>query len=383
VLGDRVQVMGERSRSTWRSGVLVIGLSLPWVGCATAPPKIGPIEAGSVRIELLALTTLPPDLEFEGTRVGGLSAISWTGDGNRYLVASDDPSEHAPARIYELEIERASAEMEVAVVSMTHLSEEKGNTFRRGTIDPEGIVSGSEGSFWLSSEGNAMARIGPSVVHYDSQGHPLRVLTVPPHYSPDPSGQGVRPNQGFESLTAAPGTHYLFTALEGALHEDGPSADVGVRTPSRVLRYELDSDDPPTEFRYWAEAVTRRPALPGAFRTAGLVELLALDAERLLALERSFGVGTGYTIRLFLASLAEATEIGAPVADGAAQTPEPTPIAKELLLDFADLGIAPRNLEGITFGPPTSDGRLTLVMVSDNNFRDGDRTQVIQLAIEF
>jgi hypothetical protein len=58
-------------------------------------------------------------------------------------------------------------------------------------------------------------------------------------------------------------------------------------------------------------------------------------------------------------------------------------VAKRLILNVeADLGIEPDNLEGMAFGPALPDGRLPLVLVSDNNFSPGQATQFIVLAVE-
>ena len=47
-----------------------------------------------------------------------------------------------------------------------------------------------------------------------------------------------------------------------------------------------------------------------------------------------------------------------------------------------DWGIEPDNIEGMTFGPPLPDGRLPLVLVSDNNFAATQTTQFIVLVLE-
>ncbi len=58
-------------------------------------------------------------------------------------------------------------------------------------------------------------------------------------------------------------------------------------------------------------------------------------------------------------------------------------MTKRLILDVeADLGIEPDNLEGMAFGPPLRDGRLPLILISDNNFSPGQTTQFIVLAVE-
>ena len=60
-----------------------------------------------------------------------------------------------------------------------------------------------------------------------------------------------------------------------------------------------------------------------------------------------------------------------------------TPVTKRLILNVEeDLGIEPDNIEGMTFGPALPDGRLPLILVSDNNFAATQTTQFIVLAVE-
>lgn len=60
-----------------------------------------------------------------------------------------------------------------------------------------------------------------------------------------------------------------------------------------------------------------------------------------------------------------------------------TPVTKRLLLNFADLGLSTvDNLEGLAFGPPLADGRLPLIVVSDNNFAPNQVTQFVALAVD-
>ena len=58
------------------------------------------------------------------------------------------------------------------------------------------------------------------------------------------------------------------------------------------------------------------------------------------------------------------------------------PVDKQFVLDVqTDLGIVPDNLEGMAFGPPLPDGRLPLILVSDNNIDPAAVTQFIVLAV--
>jgi 3-phytase len=105
------------------------------------------------------------------------------------------------------------------------------------------------------------------------------------------------------------------------------------------------------------------------FSVNGLVELLPLDDDHLIAMERSFSVGapdTGNTIKLF--------EVTLPRWGGTAR--------KRLLLDLDELGIPLDNVEGMTFGPRLRHGRQSLVLVSDNNFAPTQFTQFLLFALD-
>jgi 3-phytase/alkaline phosphatase D len=146
------------------------------------------------------------------------------------------------------------------------------------------------------------------------------------------------------------------------------------------LQYDLGSGRPGPEFVYWVDPIPKAPILPGLFADNGLVELIALDnMGTFLAMERSFAVGVGNTVRLFETSTKDASEVSSIHAlDGASYTP----MSKEFLADLEDLGIVPDNVEGMTFGPLLPDGRQSLILVSDNNFRSTQITQFILLAVE-
>ena len=122
-----------------------------------------------------------------------------------------------------------------------------------------------------------------------------------------------------------------------------------------------------------------------------MVELLPLDnLGTMLAMERSFSVGApglGNTIWLYEISTQGATDVSSFFSlylNGTGQPPiNFTPVTKRLILNVeTDLGIEPDNLEGMAFGPPLPDGRLPLILMSDNNFAASQSTQFIILAVE-
>ena len=136
------------------------------------------------------------------------------------------------------------------------------------------------------------------------------------------------------------------------------------------------------------DEVAETPVPEDAFRTNGLVELLAIDNNgTFLALERSFSVGRGNVVKLFEVLTQGALDVEKENSlfwegEGIPFEIDP-PVQKRELLNFADLGLTVDNLEGMTFGPKLPDGRQTLIVVSDNNFSSTQVTQFIVLAIDF
>jgi hypothetical protein len=47
-----------------------------------------------------------------------------------------------------------------------------------------------------------------------------------------------------------------------------------------------------------------------------------------------------------------------------------------------DLGIFIDNIEGVTFGPKLANGKQSLLFVSDNNFSDQQKTQVLLFEVD-
>jgi hypothetical protein len=210
-----------------------------------------------------------------------------------------------------------------------------------------------------------------------------RSLAIPEKFLPTGT-QGVRSNLGFESLNVTPDQKTLVTASEGALVQDGPAANLGQSSFARILQYRLSSGQPGKEYVYVVNPVAETPVPPDQFRVNGLVELLPLDnLGTMLALERSFSVGAegaGNTIWLYEVETQEATDVSGKFS---LLNEVFAPVTKRLILNVeTDLGIEPDNIEGMAFGPALPDGRLPLILVSDNNFAATQTTQFIVLAVE-
>jgi hypothetical protein len=332
---------------------------------------MGPAEGPeSPTIEYLGQATVPGMVIIEGgNRVGGLSGLAFDEQGGRFLAISDDRGgADSPApRVYRLRIDLNDGRLDqgdVTVEGVLVLTRRDGSDVPPGTVDAEGIALGIGGELFVGSEGipGADPAIPPSVDRFDLEsGRHRGSLAVPLAYAPA-KGRGVRDNLGFESLTITPGGRYVDAATENALTQDGPEATVDEGSTCRILRFDRASGEPLAEYAYETGSIVGKLGP----RVAGLVELLAIDESRWLALERSFSTGSGFSIRLFEASIEGATDIRG--VNALADRPGVVPVSKRLLLDLGTIGpLLPTNLEGMCFGPDLPDGRRSLILVGDNN----------------
>lgn len=366
---------------------LTVLAALAGISSLLASPAVGspPPETSVTGLSLVGRTVLPRGLEFEGTRVGGLSGLSWDDTSRCFWAISDDRGQYGPVRAYRLRIDLGSAgpaakvpAPAVAVDGMLSLKDAKGSPFAPALIDTEGIAA-VPGGFLVSTE--AIDRHGVQAVigEHGPDGRLRREIPLPLRYRSAPD-RGLRDNLGFEGLALTRDGRYLFAGIENALVQDGPVAGVGVASPSRILRFDLERKGSPSEFVYVVDAVSPAPAAREAFSVNGLSDLLPLDENRLLVLERQFVEGVGNAARIFEVSLEGAADVSAVDSlEGASLTPA----RKTLLLDLAETGIPLENFEGMAFGPPLPDGRGTLVLVSDDNFNPAqEATTFLVFAVE-
>jgi hypothetical protein len=373
----------------FRSPRLLVALAavfaIALVGGSSAPAALD--RGPTTELEVLGEAIVPTGTTFEGTTIGGLSGIAYDAERNVFYSLSDDPSQFQPARFYTLRIDVSDGLLgsgDVDFLDVTTLEAPNGQPFAPLSVDPEGIALTKDDTLVVTSEGFANRLIDPFVREFELDGDFLGALPVPEPFLPNAAAtRGVRLNLGFESAATAPNGRFLFTGTEAALVQDGPPATVAAGSPARLLRYNLQTDRLDRQYVYWTDPIAVPPIPPTAFAVSGLVELLPLNNEFLLALERSFSVGvpgTGNTIKLFRVELPGATNVNG-VASLAGVLGSVRPVEKTLLLDLGTLGIPLDNVEGMAFGPDLPDGRRSLVLVSDNNFAPAQFTQFLLFAV--
>ncbi len=336
------------------------------------------------QIDFIGRAIFPTGSPFGGTEIGGISGITYDADKQVYYAISDDRSSKAPARFYTLKINLDPGKLEkeqVAFTAVKTLLDENGKSFPELSLDPEGIAF-TANSVFVSSEGDAERKITPFIKEFSLDGKLLKTLQIPELFLPDDKGsKGIRNNLAFESLTLTPDRKYLFTATENALLQDGAVSSLQSGSPCRILRYDALSGNPERSFVYITEPLPAGANPVGKLTSSGLVDLLAIDENRLLSLERGFSLETGTTIRIFEISLEKVDRIEG-IESLKSRLGEISPAQKRLLLDLETLKIPLDNIEGLTFGPALADGTVGLILVSDNNFSPLQETQILGFKIK-
>jgi len=370
-----------RRRLLAGAGAMAAGLAgLGFAGCRS-PAAIPP--AGPQRLRRLAEAHWPYRLNIQGTTAGGLSGIDYDAERSEYLLLSDDRSDLDPARFY---VARwappwAQPPEPKGVVQLQRPGGGPWPARRRaepGTPvpDPESLrLRPGAGTLLWTSEGDVGRGFGPALYESARDGRLLREFALPAMFNPDPAQRrGPRDNLGLEGLALAPDGRHAWLAMENALIQDGPVPTTRVPGgPCRLTRIDLETGQATRQIAYVPDAIPLRPLIPGSHADNGVSEILMLDADRMLVLERAYATGAGNSLRLYEIDTRNATDvlaIDALAADNHRAAP------KTLVADFAWLGLSRLdNTEGMCWGPPLSDGKRMLVVVSDDNFNPLQTTQ--------
>jgi len=341
-------------------------------------------------LDFLGEATFPTGFTFADTEVGGISSLTYDAANNLFYALSDDCSSVNDARFYTLDIDLSDGSLDegdIEFSGVTTLLNVEESPFSTSSLDPEGIALTSEGTLFISSEGDADNLVDPFIGEFSLDGQIFDELTIPDKFLPTTDkSSGIQNNQALESLTITPAQKYLFTANENALLQDGESSSLESGSLVRILKYDRATEEVIGEFLYETDAIPVPPNPADGFADNGLVELVAINnTGTLLALERSFAEGVGNNIRLYQVNLQGATDVSG--VDGllneAGEITDIDAIArKKLLLDFSDLGITLDNSEAVSFGEKLPDGRQTIIVASDNNFSENQSTQFLAFAID-
>jgi hypothetical protein len=334
---------------------------------------------------------------------GGVSGIDWIPGTDKFRVLSDRGPQDGAVDFFcrfhdiELQIDPATTSPVTAkILNSTLLKNPYGLNFvgaskaltadatRAQRLDPEGIRVDRNGFTWISDE------YGPHLFCFHSNGNQLQEIPMPWNLkvdfssaNPDEEDQGNkrgrRSNRGMEGLAITPCGCKLVGIMQSPLLQDGYTDDEGkiVGYNSRLICFDLKSGQT-QQFVYRQEHEKHK-----------LHEILAIDEQRFLVLEQDGKFGNVSTCkRIFMIDLKGATDVSSFAnLPGRELPPGVVPVSKSPVLDMLDprFGLAetmPEKIEGISWGKTLADGRKTLVVVSDNDFRKEQESMFYVFALQ-
>ena len=354
--------------------------------CIT-PTRLDRLPITSVRF--LSEFSVPHRTLFKGTTVGGLSGIDYQAAESLYYLIADDRSDINPARFYTAKIVISENRIDtVELLRVDTIRQENGEPFPNKLInpsltpDPEAIrYLASNNTLVWTSEGERIVRnnllvlTNPSINVMSKEGRLVDTFPIPANMYMHSTEKGPRQNGVFEGLTFTPDGKTMFVSVEEPLYEDGPRAGLKDTTGwIRILRYDVATKRPTAQYAYQIDPVVQEPISPGLFVVNGVPDILAINDQQLLVIERSFSTGRlTSNVRLYLADLKNAEDIA--TVSSLQATPVKRPVRKTQLLNMDSLGRWIDNVEGMTFGPRLLNGKRSLLFVTDDNFSPIERTQ--------
>ncbi|MET7332075.1 esterase-like activity of phytase family protein [Nonomuraea sp. NPDC005650] len=329
-------------------------------------------------------------LKFQDTTVGGLSGIDRDPATGTWYFISDDRWRYNPARFYtgRLDFDSETGEFVGArVTGVKTLTRADGTPYpgygQPGAADPESIrfdrwsgrlVWGDEGDR-PDGRNPAIPISAAGVRTTDVQGRHIGELRVPPNLRLTDTESGPRRNFGFEGLAVT--ENAIVGVTEGPRYEDGPVPSVERGAPARVTVWNRRGTAR-AQYAYPLDPLPTAPIPPDGDSDSGVSEILAIDDNRYLALERSWIQGVNYRVKLYEIDLRGATNVLA--RDDLAQGMPYRPVTKRLVQDLGAFRPPTQNLESLAWGPRLADGTCTLVIGSDDNFDQREVTQFLAFA---
>lgn len=321
-----------------------------------------------MKLPYLNQADLPVDYTYDGYQIGGLSGIDYDPVTDTYIAQSDFGADGKPAAVYTFQFTglyntdgTPKITFEKTPIDLTGISNVE--SIRR---DPKGD------GFWVTTEETL-----PGIYHYHTDGSVSKLTTIPSNIE-----TSAQPDKSLKGAIFALDGSY-FVSLERNLTTDATGY-------TRITKFDSDGN-PIAQYAYY----TDRPSTVDA-TSNGISEILAINEHQLLVMERGVNntqdASTGKSV-----NRVRIYEIDLDGAQNVMDIPNLTStntqlVSKNLIFNSMDPSInnvldtkANRfdNIEGMTFGPTLSDGRPSLVLVSDNNYSASqDKTQFISFALE-
>lgn len=340
-------------------------------------------------LKLISSIEIPFEETFQNTKVGGLSGIDYDVKNDLYYLICDDRSVFNDSRFYTAKINLSEDKIKsFAFQNVTYLKDETGksygnwNTSPNTSADPEdmrynpktnSLIWSSEGARVVTADKEVLQN--PSLNFMDLKGNFLGNVTLPGNLKMQQQEKGPRNNGTLEGITFDKNYKNIYTNIEEPLFEDGDQANTSKGGLIRLYQFDAKTKKNTAQYGYQLEPIALEPNPKGAFAVNGISAIQYYGKNQLLVVERSYSTGTQpCTVKIFLCDLKKATDIK---NYPSLQNQKLELASKRLVLNMDDLGIFIDNIEGLTFGPKLANGNPSLIFVSDNNFSDKQKTQVL------
>jgi hypothetical protein len=367
-------------------------LPLAFISCSSLKPT----ETANANPSLKFINTIevPFNQEFKNTVVGGLSSIDYDAKNDLYYFICDDRAVYNDARFYTARIHLDSDKIDSIafknVVSLKNAAGENYSNWEKKpseSIDPEemrynpktkSVVWSSEGARVIAKDFSVLQN--PTVQTADLNGNYLNEYHLPVNLNMQKEEKGPRSNGVLEGITFDKNYTTLYTNIEEPLYEDDAEATTTKGGMIRLFEFDVKSKKNTAQYAYLLDPIAHEPNPKGGFAVNGISTIQYYAKNQLLVVERSYSVGRqACTIKVYLCDFTNATNVK-DVASLKGQ--DFTPASKKLILNMDDLGIFIDNIEGVTFGPKLANGKQSLLFVSDNNFSDKQKTQVLLFEVD-
>ncbi|MDX6353569.1 MAG: hypothetical protein QOF98_472 [Streptomyces sp.] len=223
-------------------------------------------------------------------------------------------------------------------------------------LDSEAVAVDRDGTRLVTDENQ------PSILRITRSGAVVGSLPVPDALKVAPAGRATH-NLTFEGLALLPGDRTLVASMEGALSGDGATVR-RFQTWQRVGNTDTFRLGP--QYAFQADA------------GLNISDITSTGDGRLVVVERGYTSGVGNTVRLYVTDLSRASDVSG--VETVADAQPGVRFASHTLL--ADIGACPSlgatakqpqpnplldNIEGAVVSGHTRDGRVQLLLVSDDN----------------
>jgi hypothetical protein len=370
--------------------ILFVVVLLLVVSCSSSKQ----IATKSLTLKYVNTIEVPFNQEFKNTVVGGLSSIDYDKKNDLYYLISDDRSVYNDARFYTARIQLVADTLnKIAfenVVSLKNAAGKKYSNWEKypnSSIDPEemrynpktkSVVWSSEGARVIAKDFEVIQN--PSLQLATLIGDYSSAFELPINLSIQRAEKGPRNNGVLEGITYNKEFNILYTNVEEPLYEDDTQATTSKGGLIRIYQFDASTLKNTAQYAYLLDPIAHEPNPKTAFAVNGVSAIQFYKDDQLLLVERSYSTGKqACTIKVFLCDLSKATD----VKDIASlQNQNYIVASKKLILNMDDLGVFIDNIEGVTFGPKLANGKQSILFVTDNNFSDKQKTQLLLFEVD-